>query len=31
VETDTSGNMTAEYVFFNGKRVAMRKADSSVH
>lgn len=31
VETDTSGNMTAEYVFFNGKRVAMRKADNSVH
>jgi RHS repeat-associated protein len=31
VETDTSGNMTAEYVFFNGKRVAMRKADGSVH
>ena len=31
VETDTSGNMTAEYVFFNGKRVAMRKADNSIH
>ena len=31
VETDTSGNLTAEYIFFNGKRVAMRKADSSVH
>ena len=31
VETDTAGTMTAEYVFFNGKRVAMRKADGSVH
>lgn len=31
VETDASGTMTAEYVFFGGKRVAMRKADNSVH
>jgi RHS repeat-associated protein len=31
VETDASGTMTAEYIFFNGKRVAMRKADNSVH
>lgn len=31
VETDANGTMTAEYVFFDGKRVAMRKADSSVH
>jgi hypothetical protein len=31
VETDTSGNYTAEYIFFGGKRVAMRKSDGSVH
>ena len=31
METDASGTMTAEYIFFNSKRVAMRKADSSVH
>jgi uncharacterized protein RhaS with RHS repeats len=31
VETDVNGTLTAEYVFFNGKRVAMRQADSSVH
>jgi RHS repeat-associated protein len=30
-ETDVSGNVTAEYVFFHGQRVAMRKADGSVH
>jgi RHS repeat-associated protein len=31
VETDASGNTTAEYVFFGGKRVALRKPDGSVH
>jgi RHS repeat-associated protein len=31
LETDTSGNTPTEYVFFNGKRVAMRKSDNSVH
>ena len=31
VETDTSGNYTAEYIFFGGKRVAMRKPDGWVH
>ncbi len=31
LETDTSGNTPTEYGFFNGKRVAMRKSDGSVH
>jgi RHS repeat-associated protein len=31
VETDIHGSMLGEYVFFNGKRVAKRKVDSSVH
>ena len=31
LETDTSGNTPIEYVFFNGKRVAMRRGDGSVH
>ena len=31
VETDIHGSMLGEYVFFNGKRVAKRKVDGSVH
>ena len=30
-ETNGSGALTAEYVYFNGKRVARRDADNSVH
>jgi RHS repeat-associated protein len=32
VESDASGNITAEYIFINGKRVAQRRAaDNTVH
>ncbi|MGB9490056.1 MAG: RHS repeat-associated core domain-containing protein [Terriglobales bacterium] len=30
-ETDASGNITAEYIFLNGQRIARRDADGSVH
>ena len=31
VESTTSGSTLAQYIFFNGKRVAMRKPDNSAH
>jgi RHS repeat-associated protein len=31
VETDSSGNITAEFVFFNGKRTARRDANGTIH
>ena len=31
VETDLAGTLQKEYIFFNGKRVARRDADNSVH
>jgi RHS repeat-associated protein len=31
LETDATGATTAQYIFFNGKRVAMRKPDNSAH
>src|SRR5262249_10024968 len=31
VETDTTGNITSQYIFFDGARVAMRKSDNSIH
>src|SRR5262249_24163515 len=30
-ETNSSGALTSEYIFFNGKRVARRDADNSQH